>query len=119
MTKHRLKGLLIVMVLAEVAPKPLAAEAEENWPHWRGPSQNGLSGETNLPVKWSPATGESIAWKLPMPALSGSTPIIWGDRIFLNVADALPDTGAKPSLHLWCIDKAKGTILWQRDLGGG
>ena len=54
-----------------------------------------------------------------MPALSGSTPIIWGDRIFLNVADALPDTGRAPSLHLWCVDRAKGTILWQKPLGGG
>lgn len=89
----------------------------DNWPQWRGPQQNGLSSEKNLPVKWTQSEG--VAWKLEMPALSGSTPIIWGDRIFLNVADALPDTGAKPSLHLWCVDRAKGTILWQRDLGGG
>jgi outer membrane protein assembly factor BamB len=68
-------------------------------------------------VKWSETDG--VAWKLQMPALSGSTPIVWGDRIFLNVADALPDTGQKPSLHLWCVDRASGTILWQRDLGGG
>jgi len=91
----------------------------DNWPHWRGPSRNGISTETNLPVKWSAASTDNIAWKLPMPALSGSTPIIWGDRIFLSVADPLPDTGQKPSLHLWCVDKAKGTILWQKPLGGG
>jgi outer membrane protein assembly factor BamB len=89
----------------------------ENWPQWRGPSANGISGEKNLPVKWT--RSENVAWKLAMPALSGSTPIIWGDRIFLNVADALPDTGQAPSLHLWCVDRAKGTILWQKPLGGG
>ena len=60
----------------------------DNWPHWRGPSRNGISTEKNLPVKWSAASTDNIAWKLPMPALSGSTPIVWGDRIFLNVADA-------------------------------
>ena len=91
----------------------------ENWPHWRGPAANGISTEKNLPTKWSAAGTENILWKLPMPAMSGSTPIIWGDRIFLNVADALPDTGEKPSLNLWCVDKIKGTILWQRPLGGG
>ena len=89
----------------------------ENWPQWRGPSRNGISTEKNLPVKWSHT--ENVAWKLAMPAMSGSTPIVWGDRIFLNVADPLPDRGQGPSLHLWCVDRAKGTILWQRPLGGG
>jgi len=94
----------------------------ENWPQWRGPTRNGISNETNLPVKWSQT--ENVLWKLPMPALSGSTPIVWGDRIFLNVANALPDAravdnGPGASLHLWCVDRVKGTILWQRDLGSG
>ncbi len=113
-----LKSLLILAMLADVSPKPLAATAEvENWPQWRGPARNGISTEKNLPVKWSRT--ENVAWKLAMPALSGSTPIIWGDRIFLNVADALPDTGTGPTLHIWCVDRAKGAILWQRPLGGG
>jgi outer membrane protein assembly factor BamB len=115
-----LKSLLFVVVLAEVSPKPLAAKAEENWPHWRGPSKNGISTEKNLPIKWT-IDGQNVLWKLPMPALSGSTPIIWGDRIFLNVADPLPSAGdeTKPNIHLWAVDRAKGTILWQRPLGGG
>jgi outer membrane protein assembly factor BamB len=106
---------LFAIVLASTA----VSLSADNWPHWRGPSRNGISTEKNLPVKWSAASTDNIAWKLPMPALSGSTPIIWGDRIFLSVADPLPDTGQKPSLHLWCVDKAKGTILWQKPLGGG
>src|SRR3954471_24882272 len=89
----------------------------DNWPQWRGPQRNGLSAEKNLPVKWTQTEG--VAWKLEMPALSGSTPIVWGDRIFLNVADALPDRGDTPSLHLWCVDRTKGTLVWQRPLGGG
>ena len=71
----------------------------ENWPQWRGPSLNGISGESNLPVKWT--TTENIAWKLPIPAWSGSTPIVWGDRIFLNVAE-------NGSLFLWAVDRTKG-----------
>src|SRR6185436_18489948 len=71
-------------VAACVALGAVDARAE-NWPQWRGPSFNGISTETNLPVTWT--TTENIAWKLPLPAWSGSTPIVWGDRIFLNVAE--------------------------------
>ena len=82
----------------------------ENWPQWRGPQLNGVSGEKNLPVRWS--TEENIAWKLAMPSWSASTPIIWGDRVFLNVADG-------SDLYLWCVDRRKGAPIWKRHLGGG
>lgn len=82
----------------------------ENWPQWRGPSANGLSAEKNLPVSWS--VTENITWKLPLPSLSGSTPIVWGDRIFLNVAE-------NGSLFLWAVDRAKGAPLWKQHLGDG
>src|SRR6476661_9219001 len=68
----------------------------QNWPQWRGPSLNGVSNEKNLPVKWT--TEENVVWKVSMPGYSGSTPIIWRDRIFLNVADG-------DSLFLWCLNK--------------
>jgi outer membrane protein assembly factor BamB len=88
----------------------------ENWPQWRGPSLNGLSAEKNLPVRWS--TTDNVAWRLPLPAWSGSTPIVWGDRIFLNVADDLRVRDGE-NLHLWCVDRTKGAVLWKRPLGGG
>ena len=88
---------------------PLVGSAE-NWPQWRGPTMNGVSGEQNLPVRWS--TTENVAWKLAMPSKSGATPIIWGDRIFLNVADG-------GELYLWCVDKAKGAVLWKKQIAGG
>ena len=94
----------------------VSLHATENWPQWRGPALNGISTEKNLPVKWSPT--ENITWKLAMPALSGSTPIVWGNRIFLNVADDLK-SGESVTLHLWCVDRDTGTIAWQRPLGGG
>ena len=90
----------------------------ENWPHWRGPAQNGISTEKNLPIKWTATGTENILWKLPMPALSGSTPIIWGDRIFLSVADPLPERPEAEPAPL-VRRRAKGTILWQKPLGGG
>ena len=53
--------------------------AADNWPQWRGPELNGLSKEVGLVRNWSPTT--NIAWKLPTPSRTGSTPIIWGDTI--------------------------------------
>jgi outer membrane protein assembly factor BamB len=84
--------------------------AAENWPHWRGPSGNGVSGETGVPTEWS--TTENVTWKLALPAWSGSTPIIWGDRIFLNVAE-------DGSLYLWCVDRTEGSVLWKQFLSDG
>jgi outer membrane protein assembly factor BamB len=84
--------------------------AAEHWPQWRGPQLNGISGEKNLPVKWS--TTENVAWKLAMPAWSGSTPIVWGDHLFLNVSDG-------KEMSLWNIDRTKGGVRWKRPLGGG
>ncbi len=85
----------------------------DNWPHWRGPSHDGVSRETGLPVKWS-AT-ENVSWKLDLPAYSGATPIIWGNHIFLNVATA-NNTG---EIELWAVDRTKGAVLWKRPIAGG
>ena len=87
-----------------------AATVSANWPQWRGPDLNGVSAERNLPLKWT-AT-ENVTWKLAMPDRSGSTPIVWGERIFLNVAEG-------DSLALWCVERTKGTLLWKRALGTG
>ena len=82
----------------------------ENWPNWRGPTRNGVSLETNLPVEWD--TRRNVAWKLEMPEWTGSTPIIWGHRIFLSVADG-------ENLELWSINRDTGQPVWKRFLGGG
>ena len=82
----------------------------ENWPGWRGPTLNGVSGEKNLPLRWSPT--ENVTWKVPLPAWSGSSPVVWGDHVFLNVADGR-------EMHLWAVDRQRGVALWKRLLGGG
>ncbi|HLK67401.1 MAG TPA: PQQ-binding-like beta-propeller repeat protein [Bryobacteraceae bacterium] len=96
------------LALACVLSLPLLAE---NWPQWRGPNLNGISGETNLPLHWS--TTENIHWKLAMPSKTGATPIIWGNRIFLNVAES------DRNLYLWCVDKTRGTLIWKKLITGG
>jgi outer membrane protein assembly factor BamB len=94
-------GLLLLFVQTTSA---------ENWPQWRGPALNGVSSEKNLPVKWT--TEENVVWKVALPGVSGSTPIIWRNHIFLNVAE-------NGSLFLWAVDKSKGDVLWKKPLGGG
>lgn len=54
----------------------------DNWPNWRGPANNGISQEKNVPLEWS--TTKNIAWKLPMPGPAGSTPVVWDDQIFVT-----------------------------------
>jgi outer membrane protein assembly factor BamB len=107
--RNRLFSALAFAVLA------LVVVSADNWPQWRGPSLNGTSRETSLPVKWSIESGENIAWKLPMSARSGATPIVWGDRIFLNSATAL----ATGDLELWGVDRNKGEVLWKAPVAGG
>src|SRR5262249_27387184 len=78
----------------------------ENWPSWRGPDNNGISRETRLPVQWSET--KNLVWKLPLPGKGGSTPVIWGDRIFLTGGD-------NNDLVLLCIG-TDGKPLWKRKL---
>ena len=89
-----------------------ASLAADTWPHWRGPSMDGVSKETSLPTTWS-AT-ENVDWKLPLPAFSGSTPIIWDDTIFLNVATER----ATGQIELWSVDRVKQAVSWKRPLAG-
>lgn len=96
-----LAALLVVVSLPAVA---------ENWPQWRGPGLNGISNEKDLPVRWS--ITENVAWKLATPSRTGATPIIWGNNIFLNVADG-------DDLYLWCVDKTRGTLTWKKLIANG
>jgi outer membrane protein assembly factor BamB len=104
MNRLRLLAVVVLVVLA------VTHSAAEHWPQWRGPALNGVSGEKNLPTKWS--TTENITWKLKTPDWSGSTPIVWGDHVFLNV-------GEGNELWLWDVDRTKGTVRWKRPLGIG
>ncbi|MBI3683792.1 MAG: PQQ-like beta-propeller repeat protein [Acidobacteria bacterium] len=66
--------ILLVLLLATILDG-------ENWPQWRGPSGSGVSAETGLPVEWSE---RNIAWKAPLRGLGVSSPIVWGERVFVT-----------------------------------
>ena len=75
----------------------------EDWPQWRGPTNDGISKEKGLPISWNEKN--NIAWKFDLPGIGGSTPIIWKDRIFLTAADG-------KDLVLLCI-QTDGKLLWK------
>ena len=107
MSRRGVLGLVLCLVSASTL-------GAVNWPQWRGPALDGTSPEENLPVSWS--TEENVAWKLEMPATSAATPIVWDDRVFLNVSF---DPEKDESLALWSVDRDSGKVLWKRPLGGG
>jgi outer membrane protein assembly factor BamB len=101
------RELLTVLTVVCLASASLFAES---WPQWRGPSLNGVSEETGLPITWS-AT-ENVAWKLPLPAFSGATPIVWNDLVFLNVATER----ATGNIELWAVNRDTQAVAWTRQL---
>lgn len=89
-----------------------AAQGAGQPPQGRGGRGGGREGRPLTPFTCTNLETQNVAWKIALPAYSGSTPIIWGDTIFLNVATA-PNTGA---LELWAIDRRKRTVSWKRPL---
>jgi outer membrane protein assembly factor BamB len=87
---------------------PIQAHAE-NWPQFRGPTGQGLSGEKNLPTRWS-AT-ENIAWKTAIEGDGWSSPIVFGDRVFVTATTA---GGSK--CHVIAIDRKSGNIVWNKEV---
>ncbi len=114
---------------------PLAADRSGAWPSFRGPQAAGIADGQQLPDRWNVGTGENILWRTSIPGLAHSSPIVWGDRLFVTSAissrggatfktgpydggDASDDT----SSHQWvlyALDAASGRIAWQRTADEG
>jgi outer membrane protein assembly factor BamB len=83
-----------------------AARAEE-WPGWRGPRGDGTSAEKDVPSHWSQT--DNVAWKTPIPGTGHSSPVIWGERVFLTTC-----LEKERQRVLLCLDRRDGKLLWQR-----
>jgi outer membrane protein assembly factor BamB len=106
-----------------------AATQSTNWPSFRGPHAGGIAEGQNLPERWNGETGENIQWKLRIPGLAHSSPIIWGDRLYVTSAVSSQaeatfkhglfgdgDASTDRSVQKWmvyCLDKRTGKILWE------
>jgi outer membrane protein assembly factor BamB len=97
--------LWALILLAPLGPgSPLRAES--NWPGWRGPSGDGHSAETGLPVHWD---AHAVVWRTPLKGRGQSSPVVWGERIFLTTA--LEDCRQRVVL---CLDRKTGKVLWEQ-----
>ncbi len=106
-----------------------ASAAEPNWPQFRGPAADGL-GDGAPPVEWNVESGKNIRWKTTIPGLGHSSPVVWGNRIFITSAvpasgesslkvglygDIAPVKGEPAqSFNVYCLDRKSGKILWER-----
>ena len=101
----------LVASIAVVATAAVPAFASD-WPEWRGPNRDGVSTETGLPSRWSPA-GEGLAWKAPYG--SRSTPAIFGNRLYLfNASVDTVKEREKTQERLLCLDADTGKLVWEQ-----
>jgi outer membrane protein assembly factor BamB/alkylhydroperoxidase family enzyme len=79
----------------------------ENWPQWRGPRGDGTSDNSHVPIRWSEK--ENIQWKTRIPGKGHSSPVVWGDRVFVTSC-----LEKEENRVLLCLDRQTGRILWQK-----
>jgi outer membrane protein assembly factor BamB len=103
MTKKKSIPCCLYLLLVAVA---VSSGRAGNWPSWRGPEGTGISPDKDLPLKWS--TSENVRWRAELPGPCNSSPIVWGDRVF--VTQAVEDGNRRTVM---CFDRANGKLLWQ------
>jgi outer membrane protein assembly factor BamB len=121
-----MRGLLLLLAFTAAA---------QNWPSFRGPGAAGVADQQNLPIRWDIRTGTNIRWKTPIPGLAHSSPIVWGDRVFVTTAvSSRPDATFKRGLYgegdasddtsvqqwkVLCLDRLTGKLQWERTADEG
>jgi outer membrane protein assembly factor BamB len=100
-----------------------------NWPSFRGPNASGIAENYATPISWDVETSKNIKWKITLPGLAHSSPVIWEDRLYVTTASGEADAELKvglygsiepvddDSVHEWkvyCLDKKSGKILWEK-----
>ena len=76
----------ILAALATIVLLGGSAGRADNWPCWRGPTGMGYTDEKDLPLRWDGKTKENLLWKVPLGGIGNSSPIVWGDRVFVTVS---------------------------------
>ena len=130
---HLISILMLLVTLCD-APVVGQEKAEGHWPRWRGPLDTGLAPRANPPLQWS--EDKNIRWKIALPGKGHSTPIVWGDRIYVTAAvphggPARPERHDAPGAHdnfqtvrrqksmVLAVDRRNGKIVWQRMVHDG
>lgn len=117
-----------------IAPTAEAAEADAgrgDWPQFRGPGATGIAPGPAPPLEWDGESGHNVLWQAPIPGLAHSSPVVWGDRVFLTTAvdeksydgdlkiglygDITPVNEAhEHSFRVIALDTESGEVLWER-----
>ncbi|HLK65699.1 MAG TPA: PQQ-binding-like beta-propeller repeat protein [Bryobacteraceae bacterium] len=108
----------------------VCAAAEGDWPQFRGPSGSGVGTGQHPPIQWDATKGTNILWSAEIPGLANSSPVVWGDRIFVTTAISSDpkqtfrtglygdtDSVGDRSAHQWkvmALDKKNGKVLWDQ-----
>ncbi len=92
-----------------VALYPSMDEIARNWPRFRGPEGAGISAYNNVPTEWDGKTGKNILWKSKVPLPGHSSPVVWGDRVYVSGAN-------EESQQIFCFDVFSGALLWDGSL---
>ena len=116
-------------ILAAVWICAATASAQTNWPQFRGTGATGIAEGPATPVSWNLEKSQNILWKTTIPGLGHSSPIIWGNKLFIttaiNQSKTAPlkvglygegESAADDDVQQWkvlCLDKTTGSILWQ------
>ncbi len=106
---HRFVASAALALAAGLAAQPPDASKPSlaYWPQWRGPSGQGYAHDDRVPLKWGET--ENVLWKTKLPGAGNSTPVVWGDRVFLTSAS---DGGAVRTVL--CVRATDGKLLWER-----
>lgn len=102
----------------------------QNWPQFRGPNASGVADGRRMPVKWDAEKGVNVRWKTPIPGISVSSPIVWGDKVFVTTAvSSDPNASFRHGLYgdvepskdtasqtwkVYALDKKTGQVIWER-----
>jgi len=92
--------------VAVLAGFPTKAELKANYPFFRGAEGIGVAYQKNTPTEWNGAAGQNVLWKVKIPKSGFSSPIIWGDQLFVTGADA-------QARMVYCYDRNTGKLLWE------
>ena len=111
---HIPAGIVAAAVLCG-ATLSLSAQGagDKYWPQWRGPWATGVSPSANPPIEW--AENKNVRWKIELPGRGASTPVIWGDRLYLSTAVPVNGTGqrAQHQFLVMAVNRKDGKIVWQ------
>lgn len=97
--------LCFLRIVAWLIITGLASEAQE-WTRFRGPNGSGISEAKTIPTRWA---NEDFNWKVALPGVGHSSPVLWGDRIFLTSADE-----RQMQFIVLCVSTEDGRLLWQK-----